>query len=193
VIASLRGIIKAIRDDALILDVGGVGYLVRVSHNLLSEIGHVGQPLELYTHTHIRENELGLYGFRTLEELDLFHLLLGVSGIGPRTALAVLSAFSPVTLRSALAQGDALALSRVPGIGRKMAQRLALELKDKIGITESAALARLLSSADADVLNALTALGYSLSEAQEGLAAVPENMQDLDQRILAALRSLGSR
>ena len=125
-IASLRGQLELIRDDSVIVEVGGVGYLVHVTTTFLNEVGRVGQLVELYTHTHVRENELALYGFRALEELDLFKMLIAVSGIGPRTALAILSSFSPETLRSAIAQGDALALTRVPGIGRKTAQRLVL-------------------------------------------------------------------
>ena len=192
-IASLRGQLELIRDDSVIVEVGGVGYLVHVTTTFLNEVGRVGQLVELYTHTHVRENELALYGFRALEELDLFKMLIAVSGIGPRTALAILSSFSPETLRSAIAQGDALALTRVPGIGRKTAQRLVLDLKDKVGAPEEAYWMPVLGAADADVLNALTALGYSLAEAQGALAMIPQDTQQLDERILAALRFLGSR
>ena len=192
-IASLRGQLELIRDDSVIVEVGGVGYLVHVTTTFLNDVGRIGQLVELYTHTHVRENELALYGFRSLEELDLFKMLIAVSGIGPRTALAILSSFSPETLRSAIAQGDALALTRVPGIGRKTAQRLLLDLKDKVGAPEEASWMPVLGAADADVLNALTALGYSLAEAQGALAMIPQDTQQLDERILAALRFLGSR
>lgn len=190
-IASLRGTIRAIRESWVVVEVGGVGYQVYVPGALLSELTHIGQPVELYTYTHVRENELALYGFRTFEELDLFTMLLKVSGIGPRTALSILSAFSPETLRGVIAQGDALALTRVPGIGRKTAQRLIMDLKDKVEGPTGALLPSGLA-ADADVLNALTALGYSLAEAQTALAAVPKDIEALDERILAALRYLGS-
>jgi holliday junction DNA helicase RuvA len=191
-IASLRGTLQAIREGSVIIDVGGVGYQVHVGATLLGEIGRVGQVVELYTHTHVRENEIALYGFTSLAELDLFQMLIGVSGIGPRTALAILSSFSPETLRSAISQGDALALTRVPGIGRKTAQRLLLDLKDRIGVPAGLTAAESLGPADADALNALTALGYSLLEAQSALAAVPKETQALDERIMAALRYLGS-
>jgi holliday junction DNA helicase RuvA len=193
VIASLHGQIKALKSDSVIVDVGGIGYQVHVTGPLLAELAHVGQTVDLYTHTHVRENELALYGFRSLEELDLFTLLIGVSGIGPRTGLAILSTFAPETLRDAIARGDALALTRVPGIGRKTAQRLVLDLKDKVGASSDLAVGPSLSTADADVINALTALGYSVAEAQSALATVPQDVQELDERILATLRSLGSR
>jgi holliday junction DNA helicase RuvA len=192
-IASLHGQIKAVRSDSIIVDIGGVGYQVHVPGPLLSELAHVGQTVDLYTHTHVRENELALYGFRSLEELDLFTLLIGVSGIGPRTGLAILSTFAPETLRDAIARGDALALTRIPGIGRKTAQRLVLDLKDKIGAPSDLAVVTSLNAADADVINALTALGYSVAEAQSALATIPQDVQELDERILATLRSLGSR
>jgi holliday junction DNA helicase RuvA len=196
VIASLRGQLKALRNSAVIVEVGGVGYLVHVPTPLLNDLGHIGQVVELYVHTHVRENELALYGFRTQEELDLFDLLLGVTGIGPRTALAILAGFSPETLRGAIAQGDVAALTRVPGIGRKTAQRLLLDLKDKVspvGALPEAQWMAGFDAADADVVNALTALGYSVAEAQSALAAVSPEVQGLDARILAALRVFGSR
>jgi holliday junction DNA helicase RuvA len=193
VIASLHGQIKALRSDSIIVEIGGVGYHVHVPGPLLTELTHIGQTVDLYTHTHVRENELALYGFRSLEELDLFVLLIGVSGIGPRTGLAILSSFAPETLRDAIARGDALALTRVPGIGRKTAQRLVLDLKDKVGAPSDLTVVSSLTSADADAINALTALGYSVAEAQNALATVPQEVQELDKKILAALRSLGSR
>jgi len=191
VIASLQGRVKGIHDNALIIEVGGVGYLVHVTRSLLEGAVHRGQMLELYTQLYVRENELALYGFATAAEQELFATLLGVSGIGPRTALAVLSTFSPETLRAVLAQGDVLALTRIPGVGRKTAQRLMLDLKDRIGVVGEAWVGAGLSEGDADVVNALTALGYSLFEAQSALTAIPEGVQALDERILAALQFLG--
>ena len=190
-IASLRGQLKAIRDGSVIVDVGGVGYLVHVTSSLLSESPASGQIIELYTHTHVRENELALYGFRSLEELDLFLLLIKVNGIGPRTAMAILSTFAPETLRGAIARGDVLALTHIPGIGRKTAERMVLDLKDKIGAAVGPLVAPALGTVDADVINALTALGYSVAEAQTAVGALPPEAKELDQRILAALQFLG--
>ncbi len=190
-IASVQGRIQAVQTQALIIRVGGVGLLVRVPESVLAgaQVGHI---IELYTHLYVRESELALYGFNTEEELEIFTTLLGVSGIGPRTALAVLSTFSPEVLRSAVSQGDVVMLTRIPGIGRKTAERLMLDLKDKVGVPTGAGWGiGPMREGDADVINALTSLGYSLGEARDALATVPAETQALDERILAALRSLG--
>jgi Holliday junction DNA helicase RuvA len=179
-----------LREETVIVNVGGVGYEVHVTKTFL-ETAHQGQTVDLYTHTHVRENELALYGFITLAEMDLFRTLIGVSGVGPRTAMGVLSVFSPEVLRGAIVQGDVLALTRIPGIGRKTAQRLVLDLKEKLGASAEASLLVGLGAGDADALNALTALGYSVTEAQSALANVPAEVHELDQRIVAALRYLG--
>ncbi len=188
-IASLEGCVKAIRSHSLILDVAGVGFEVYPPAPLLEAV-RVGQPLTLYTYMHVREGNIALYGFLTLEEHDLFETLLGVNGIGPRTALSVLSMLSPDALRAIIAQGNAAALARIPGIGAKTAQRLILDLKDKIGLPLGNVSLSPLQEADVDVINALTALGYSLAEAQRALQAIPPEAKNLDERILAALRSL---
>lgn len=190
-IASLRGQLQAVRSDALIVDIGGVGYLVHVPRSFLEQIEHIGQTIELHTHLAVRENDLALYGFGSPEELELFVVLIGVSGIGPRTALAALSVFSPETLRGIVAQGDTAALMRIPGVGRKTAQRLVLDLRDRLGEVTTA-WSPGLSSADADVINALTTLGYSVAEAQTAVGNLPPETTDLDERILEALRYLGS-
>ena len=190
-IASLRGQLKAVREDSVIIDVAGVGYQVHVTGPTLSDLGDIGQVVELHTHQHVRENDIAVYGFRSLAELDLFAMLIGVTGIGPRTALATLSAFSPETLRDALVHGDAQALTRIPGIGPKTAQRLVFDLRDKVGAAADAWVAPGISPEDADVIDALTSLGYTVLEAQTALRAIPKDLQGLDERILAALRSLG--
>lgn len=190
-IATLRGQVHSIRDNAVIVDVAGVGYLVRVVRSVLEMELRRGQTIELHTFMHVRESEIALYGFRTAEEEELFEVLLSVSGVGPRTALAALSAFSPEMLRSAVASGDAGLLSRIPGIGRKTAQRLLLDLKDRVGVPAGEVLGAGGVEIDADVVNALTALGYSLAEAQGAVSAIPAEATDLDERVLAALRHLG--
>lgn len=189
-IASLEGCVKAVRSQSLILEVTGVGFEVYPPRSLLETV-RIGQPLTLYTYMHVREGNIALYGFLTMEEHDLFETLLGVNGVGPRTALAVLSMLSPDALRAIIAQGNAAALARIPGIGAKTAQRLILDLKDKIGLPMGAVSLSPLQEADVDVINALTALGYSLAEAQNALRAIPPEAKNLDERILAALRSLG--
>ena len=188
-IASLSGQVKAIREDALVIEVGGVGFLVNVVADVLDSVTRVGQSVELFTHMYVREDRIALYGFLSVEERELFTTLLGVSGIGPSTALAVLSTFSPEVLRGAIAQGDASTLTHIPGIGPKTAQRLLLDLRDKVTVSE--AWAPGMGEADAEVIDALTALGYSVSEARSAVSGVPEDIEELDERILAALRYLG--
>ena len=190
-IASLCGKVKALKDDSLIIDVGGVGFQVYVASTVLSKVIPIGQAIELYTHMNVRENEIALYGFRSAEEKEFFEMLLGVSGIGPRTALAALSALSPDTLRNAIVRGDASSLSRIPGVGKKTAQRLILDLKDRIDVPAESLATLAIHEGDAEVINALTALGYSLSESQSALASIPQDVHELDERILVALRFLG--
>jgi holliday junction DNA helicase RuvA len=193
VIASLRGIIQVINEQSLILDVSGVGYLVHVPAVLTQPCFQLGDNLLLFTHLHVRENDISLYGFRTQSELEVFQTLLTVPGIGPRTALAIIATFSPETLREAISRGDITALTKVPGIGRKTAQRLLVDLNEKIIIGHNQELGLQLSPMDSDALNALTSLGYSIAEAQEALHQVPPDISQLDERIIAALRYFGSR
>jgi len=192
VIASISGQIQSIHENTLIIQVGGVGLGVQVPSDLVEDQTRIGQQIDLFTHMHVRENDISLYGFRTLEEKELFLILLGISGIGPRTALAVLSSFSPETLRGVISQGDASALTSIPGIGRKTAQRMMLDLKDKVKIANVVFATPAMADGDADVINALTALGYSVAEAQSAVALLPDDVTELDQRILAALQSLGT-
>jgi len=188
-IARLRGKVAWVGPDALIVDVGGVGYRVRVSRRLLEEVEGPGQEVVLHTHLHVRENELALFGCRSEEELSLFELLLSVSGIGPRLALNIISAVAPETLRDALARGDALALTHIPGVGKRTAERLVAELKDKVGGAQASSFAGL-SAGDTEVLAALTTLGYSVAEAQQALRGLPPASElPLEERVRLALRS----
>jgi Holliday junction DNA helicase RuvA len=190
-IATLHGNVQAVQEGALVVVLGGLGLRVQVPATVLAH-AHVGRTIDLYTHLHVRESELALYGFGSQAELDLFTLLLGVSGVGPRTALAVLSTFSPETLKGAVSRGDIAVLTRIPGIGRKTAERMLLDLRDKVGGADGSAWSMsAMQEGDADVINALTALGYSLTEARDALSAIPDGVTALDERILASLRSLG--
>ncbi len=188
-IARLHGTVVWVGQDALIVDVGGVGYRVRVPRSLLQEMAGRGESITLHTHLHVRENELSLYGCASEGELALFETLLGVSGIGPRSALNILSAVAPETLRETVARGDALALSRIPGIGKRTAERLVTELKGKLGAPEVSGPAEL-RAGDAEVIAALTGLGYSVAEAQQALQGVPPAASlPLEERIRLALQS----
>jgi Holliday junction DNA helicase RuvA len=186
-IARLSGTVWEIGEDHLVIQVGGVGLRVRVPSRLLARIDRVGQPLDLFTHLHVRDNELGLFGFLTEEELALFKLLLSVSGVGPKVALALLGTVAPDTLRQAVAQEQPGLLSRVPGIGPKTARAIIFYLKDKI-IPAGVEAAPWLSDNDAEVIAALTGLGFSLVEAQTALQSLPrDDDMPVEERVRQAL------
>jgi Holliday junction DNA helicase RuvA len=142
----------------------------------------------LFTHLHVRENELALYGCVSEEELALFRLLLGVSGVGPKVALSILSVLPAERLQAAISQEDVATLARVPGIGPKTAKKLVFDLKDKVAVAGMPAepLA-VLSDADADLIAALTTLGYSVAEAQEAIRSLPRESLLLEERVRLAL------
>jgi Holliday junction DNA helicase RuvA len=188
-IASLQGRRAAQGDNYLVMDVSGVGFKVFVPPSLLEDLSGIGQELNLFTHLHVRENELSLYGFGTRDELALFELLLRVSGIGPKVALKIVSILSVETLREAIARGDAAMLTRVPGVGKKTAERVMMDLKDKLGVAELVLQAGL-THMDAEVISALTSLGYSIAEAQAALRSLPSEDLALEERIRLALQHL---
>jgi holliday junction DNA helicase RuvA len=186
-IAHLHGSIEFVGKDHLIVNVGSVGLRVYVPAEI-RDVASVGKIVDLFTHLHVRENEWTLYGFPSQEELELFELLIGVSGVGARTALAVLGAASPEQLRSAIAHEQAEVLTRVPGIGPKTAKSIIFHLKDKVGIVTPGAPITYLSDADTEVIAALTGLGYSIVEAQTALASLPRDAsQDVEERFRLAL------
>jgi len=186
-IARLSGTVWNIGQGLVVVRTGGIGLQIHVPSGVLAQLDGVGQPVELFTHLHVRENELALYGFLTEEELALFKLLLSVSGVGPKTALALLSTVSPDVLRQAVVQEEPALLSRVPGIGPKTARAIIFHLKDKL-IPTGAKAVPLLSEADAEVIAALTGLGFSLVEAQTALQSLPRD-EDLpvEERVRQAL------
>ncbi|MCX7840186.1 MAG: Holliday junction branch migration protein RuvA [Anaerolineae bacterium] len=191
-IATLHGKIQARTDDALIVNVGGVGFRVRVPTSTLANLGAIGSEVQLFTHLHVREDEISLYGFATEDELNLFETLLTVSGIGPKVGLGILSAAPADTLRVAIAQGNVDVLTAIPGIGKKTAQRLILELKGKIDVSGLGEISEL-TPLDKDVIDALINLGYSAAEATRAARAVPSNVQALEERVRVALQYLGAR
>jgi len=186
-IARLSGTVWSVGDGHIVIRAGGIGLHVHVPSGVLAQLDGVGRPIELFTHLHVRDNELALYGFRTEEELTLFKLLLSISGIGPKVALALLGTVSPDTLRQAVAQEEPRLLSRVPGIGPKTAKAIIFHLKDKL-IPTVAGTAPLMSDADAEVIAALTGLGFSLVEAQAALQSLPrEESMPVEERVRQAL------
>ena len=192
-IANLSGTLTAIGKDSIVVQVGGVGFRVSVPRRLLDTLGGPGQEVTLYTHLHVRENELTLYGCGSEEEMTLFRLLQTVSGIGPKVALSVLSALPPDRLQAAIAQADEATLARVPGIGPKTAKKLVFDLKDKVAAELRVGEPRpALTEADADLIAALTSLGYSVAEAQEAIRSLPREPLSLEERVRLALAYFAS-
>jgi len=190
-IASVEGSVTVVGSNYLVLDVGGVGLRVYVPRTVLDRAAGPGTHVRLFTHLHVRENELTLYGCATPEELELFHLLLSVSGIGPRTALTMLSSLAPERLRTAIAAEQADILAQVPGVGPKTARRVIFQLKDKLAIGALETVSPL-TEQDADVIAALTSLGYSVVEAQVALQSLPRDPDmSLEERIRRALAYFG--
>lgn len=190
-IASLEGTITQILDDSLVINVGGIGFRVMVPKIICQENG-LYQSKSLFTYLVVREDALTLFGFDTLEERDLFVLLLGANGVGPRTALAIVSTMSPGLIRKAVLSNEADLFTRVPGVGKKTAQGLVLHLSGKIKgeYTETSSSEREL---DADVIAALTGLGYSIVEAQSAIQMLPKDApKDLESRIRLALQFFSS-
>lgn len=187
-IASLKGKLQAIGGDWAIVDVNGIGFQVFMPTPTLSTLGTKGEEVELHTHLYLREDNATLYGFATPEELGLFQTLISVSRLGPKLALAMLSAMSVEKLAMAIATGSADLLAEIPGIGKKTAHRLILELKEKIGAGWLAAPPPELAEENAEVLAALTTLGYSVREATHALATIPPDQElTLEERIKLAL------
>jgi len=193
-IASLHGKLQALGNDWAIIDVGGIGFQVHMPTSTQSILGAIGEEVELHTHLHLREDNATLYGFATTEELGLFQTLIGVSGLGPKLALAMLSTMSVEKLIIAIATGNIDVLTVVPGIGKKTANRLILELKDKIGAGLIALPAAQLAEENTEVLAALTSLGYSVSEATRAVASLPPDQKlSLEERIRLALQYFGGK
>jgi len=193
-IASLHGKLESLGGDWAVINVNGVGFQVYMPTSTLSTLGTIGKEVHLYTHLVLREDSITLYGFSTTEELELFQILIGVSGLGPRLALAVLSAMSVEQASMAIATGSVDLLTVIPGIGKKMAARMVLELKDKIGAGLIAAPAAQLAQENTDVITALTSLGYSVSEASRAVATLPPSSDlSLEEKVKLALGYFGGK
>jgi len=189
-IAYLKGKVIAKTNTYIILETGGVGYQVFAGENFLAEIKAGGEQ-EIYLHHRVREDLSDLYGFKNLEDLSLFELLLSVSGVGPKSALAVLSLASTDDIKEAIIRGDASLLTKVSGIGKKTAERLVLELKNKVTrISGGTTLVGGGLSGAGDELDALMSLGYSMNEAREALNLVEASITSTGGRVKAALKYL---
>jgi Holliday junction DNA helicase RuvA len=187
-IASLNGRISRISKGYLVVSVGGFGLQVFVPRQLMDELRQ-GEQVQLFTHMVVRQDSLALYGFESVEACDIFELLLSVNGVGPRLALAMLSTLDPETIRRAVFNGQAEVFSRVPGVGKKTAQKILFNLQDKITSIEGLEPMLAISDVDAEVVGALIALGYSVVEAQAAIQAIPNDAsQELEERLRLALR-----
>jgi len=189
-IAHLEGVVAEARGGKITLDVGGVGYRVRVGAETYAALADdEGEQVKLFTHLAVRENAHDLYGFLKKDDLDFFELLIGIPGIGPKTALGILNVADPSTLRNAVISGESGSLTKVSGIGKKNAEKIILELRGKLGGTldEAASSAQ---AEDADALAALETLGYGREDAREALRKVPKEISGAQKRLTEALKLL---
>ena len=194
-IASVEGRVGAVAFDSVVLEVGGIGYQVFASPAILSSVVP-GSTAKLHTYHLVREDQQALYGFRTAEDLGFFTLLLTVTGVGPKVALAIVGSRPTPDLQLAIMQQDQAVLVSIPGIGKKLAERIIFELKEKVaaaGVAASAGAVAGIGAAESEVVAALQALGYSLGEAREAsrIALADATIGGtLEDRVKAALRSL---
>lgn len=187
-IGSLKGKIILKTEKFLIVETGGVGYKINVSPDVLSKAKKTGDEILLWIHTHVREDILDLYGFLERPELEFFEMLINVSGIGPRSALAILGIASTETLKKAIGTGDTSYLTKISGIGKKTADRIVIELRDKMGT----GLSGVSLQVELDALEALKSLGYGQNEAREALKKVSSDT-NTNTKIREALKILGGK
>jgi Holliday junction DNA helicase RuvA len=193
-IAALTGRVEGRSPGSVIINVGGVSFRVFVPVPTVQDCGEIGQTVVLFTHLYVREDALNLYGFLRPAERDFFERLLGISGVGPKVALSLLSALPLAQLEAAISLGDIDALTRVPGVGKKTSARLILELKGKLDLSEIIVGRTPATAAQAEILTALTNLGYPPAAAQEAIQNLPvdPNLATAD-KIRLALRYLAAR
>jgi Holliday junction DNA helicase RuvA len=194
VIASVEGVVGAIAADSLVIEVVGIGYRVFAAPSVLASAAP-GSKLKLHTYHLVREDQQALFGFRTAEELGFFNLLLTVTGVGPKVAMAIVGSRPAADLQLAILQQDQAVLTSIPGIGKKLAERIIFELKEKVSAAGVAAgsAAAVATASENEVVAALQALGYSLGEAREAsrlAVSDPAVGAGLEERVKAALRTL---
>lgn len=186
-ISSLRGIVQEVGEQELSLEIAGVGIKVEVPSSVLDRLPAVGRSIFLHTHLVLKEDALHLYGFGSRDEREIFLELVNVSGVGPRLALAILSNLSIDTLRLAVANNQPEVLVRVPGIGKKSAEKIIFHLKDRIALVPSPEMAE--SETDNEVVSVLTALGYSPVEAQSAVQSLnADDPEEVEERVKLALQ-----
>lgn len=185
-ITHLRGTVIDKEERSAVIDVNGVGYKVFVTGTVLGKLRD-GAEASLWTHLAVREDAQTLYGFQDKDELSFFELLISISGIGPKTALGILNVSSVQAIRAAVSTGDTSHLTKVSGVGKKLADKIVLELKGKFGAEDASVALR----DEVDALEALKALGFKHAEAREALKEVPATVTDTGERVKKALKVLG--
>ena len=195
----IKGMIAFKQNNVIVVETGGIGYKISTSATALERSGQLGETVQMFTYLYVRENLVELIGFLTMEELTMFELLIGVSGIGPKAALAISGVLSPSKFSLAVITDDAKAIAKAQGVGLKSAQRVILELKDKMKKAEGqlksddnmeAAFEKQLGSVTSEASEALMVLGYTASEANRAIASVMQEGMALDELIRVALKSL---
>ena len=190
----VQGKVDAISEDNVVIDTGGIGYNVRISAKTAQELPGIGQEVRLYTYTSVREDGISLFGFLSRDSLDIFKKIITVNGIGPKGGLAVLSVMSADELKFAIISGNAQAITKAPGIGKKTAERVILDLKDKISV-EDTQIRKEISSYDglpqtgkaqSEAVEALTALGYSATDALHAVRQI-EHAEEMDVEAILKL------
>ena len=193
-IVAIEGKLESRGIDSIVVKVGPLSLLISIPGSTLSRLGTAGDKVRLHTHLYVREDNIAMYGFASADELALFQNLITVSGIGPKAALAFLSTLNVEQLASAIVGGNEALLTQVPGIGKKMAGRVVLELKGKLEKGWAGVVTPALSPDDTDVVAALTALGYSLKEATQAVAGLPNAEKlNLEEKVRLALRQLAAK
>ncbi len=189
-IAKIKGKIEYAKDKYVVVDVNGVGYKIFLTTYALGKVAGQEQA-DFFIHTYVREDAIDLYGFLNMEELDMFELLISISGIGPKAGLGILSIATPKTIKTAILNEDSSILTKVSGVGKKTAERVILELRNKVADLPEGEKEGTVS--DADAIEALISMGYSVTEARDALKLVSKDVTDIGQRVGLALKNLGKK
>lgn len=190
-IGFLRGVVELRNDPYLLIDVSGVGYKVLACSEVLSKLSGVGESIKLFTYTHVKDDALDLYGFSHFEDLKLFEMLIGVSGVGPKTAMGIFSSKNRQDIINAIISSDVDFFTTVPRLGKKNAQKIIIELKNKFGSISELDLSESFVKQNNEVVHALKSLGFSSREAEEALKNIKEEGKSVEEKIKFALKYLG--
>lgn len=190
-IGSLRGVVELRNDPYLLVDVSGVGYKVLACGEVLSKLNGVGESVKLFTYTHVKDDALELYGFSRFEDLKLFEMLISVSGVGPKTAMGIFSSKNRQDIINAIISGDVDFFTQVPRLGKKNAQKIIIELKNKFGSIQELDLSENSVRQNYEVVQALKSLGFSIREAEEAIKNIKDEGKSMEEKMKQALKYLG--